>query len=145
MQALPHHYTVTANADSANSNIAISSAGVVDITTDAPAEFGGPGDCWSPEGLLIAAIADCFSLTFRAIAGASKLEWQTLSCEATGTLDKVDRVSRFTEVALNVTLQLPAGPDEDKVVRLLHKAEENCLITNSMTATIELSCDINFV
>jgi hypothetical protein len=39
----------------------------------APAEFGGPGDQWSPESLLAGAIASCFALTFRFVARAQKV------------------------------------------------------------------------
>ena len=46
--------------------------------SSAPVEFDGPGDRWSPETLLIAAIADCFILTFRAIACATRMDWQGL-------------------------------------------------------------------
>ena len=74
MEAFPHHYTVTALGNSAQSQTTVNSTGVGDITTDMPAEFGGPGDQWSPESLLMAAVADCFVLTFRAIAQASRQE-----------------------------------------------------------------------
>jgi uncharacterized OsmC-like protein len=32
--------------------------------------------------------------------------------------------------------------DEEKVLRVLKKAEETCLITNSLNATVALSTDI---
>lgn len=142
MQELPHYYTATAQSTTSISHVAVSSVDVHDITTDAPAEFGGPGDQWTPEALLMAAVADCFVLTFRAIARGSRLEWQDINCVATGTLDRMERVTRFTEVALKVKLILPSGSDHDKVGRLLHKAEENCMITNSMSSIITLSADI---
>jgi organic hydroperoxide reductase OsmC/OhrA len=31
-------------------------------------QLGGPGGQWSPETLLVAAAAECFILTFRAVA-----------------------------------------------------------------------------
>ena len=104
------------------------------LETAGPVEFGGPGDRWSPEALLVAAIADCFVLTFRAIARASKLEWQSLRCDASGTLDKVDRVTQFTHFDLQVELTIPADGDAAKASRLLHRAEHHCLITNSLKA-----------
>jgi organic hydroperoxide reductase OsmC/OhrA len=58
------------------------------------------GGQWSPETLLVAAAVDCFVLTFRAIAAASKLPWERLSCNGEGTLDRVDGVTRFTALAL---------------------------------------------
>ena len=70
MQELPHHYVVSANAKTVG-NVALSANGVSDLESAPPAEFGGPGDQWSPESLLVAAVADCFILSFRAIARAS--------------------------------------------------------------------------
>ena len=133
MQALPHHYPVRASA-TADSTVTLSADGVEDITSAPPAEFGGPGDRWSPESLLVAAVADCFILSFRAIARASRLEWNTLSCTATGVLDRVERVTQFTAIEVEAALSVPAGTDIEKAEKLLHKAEASCLITNSLKA-----------
>lgn len=138
MDALPHYYTVAASGNNSTSHVVVSSAGVSDIVTDAPAEFGGPGDQWSPEALMMGAVADCFILTFRAIARASKLEWQALTVEATGTLDRVDRKTQFTDIGLSIAVTVTGDVSEQQVERLLHKAEEGCLITNSLNAAISL-------
>lgn len=142
MQDFPHHYTVTSNANTTDSRIAVSCAPFGDIITDAPAEFGGPGDQWTPEALMMAAVADCFALTFRAIARASKFEWSALQCAATGTLERPERATLFTAISLKVTLTVPAGTDPAKAERLLHKSEEGCLITNSMTAPVSLEIEL---
>jgi organic hydroperoxide reductase OsmC/OhrA len=142
MDAFPHHYTVTANGNASESQVSVSRDGLQDIMTDAPAAFGGPGDKWSPEDLIMAAVADCFVLSFRAISQASKVEWTAISCKATGTLDRVDRKNLFTAIELHVSLSAPEGSQEDKLARLLQKSEESCLITNSMTAPISLATDI---
>ena len=107
-----------------------------------PAEFGGPGDQWSPEHLLAASVADCFILTFRAIARASNLEWSNLETSAEGLLERVDRVTRFTTFKVTAKLTLPAGTDTDKAQRLLEKSEAACLITNSLSADVHLETDI---
>lgn len=137
MQDLPHHYTVSASAKS-DSNVTLSSRGLDDLDTAGPPEFGGPGDVWSPETLLVGAVADCLILSFRAIARASRLEWESLRCEATGTLDKIDRVTQFTSFDIYAELTIPAGGNEAKAERLLEKAEHHCLITNSMKAESRL-------
>jgi organic hydroperoxide reductase OsmC/OhrA len=98
---------------------------------------------WSPETLLVAAAVDCFVLTFRAIAAASKLPWERLSCSGEGTLDRVDGVTRFTALALQARLTLPAGGDADKAKRLLEKAERACLVTNSLALQPTLTCDVD--
>ncbi|MEZ4622967.1 MAG: OsmC family protein [Caldilineaceae bacterium] len=92
MQQFPHHYQVLAQGDP-DAAITVSAQGLPDLLTDAPAEFDGPGDKWSPETMLVATVANCFILTFRSIARFSKLEWAEISCDVQGTLDRVDRVT----------------------------------------------------
>lgn len=133
MQEFPHYYAVSA-ATEAETNVTMSSAGLDNFETAGPPEFGGPGDVWSPETLLVGAVADCFVLSFRAIARAAKLEWSSLSCDVVGTLDKIERVTQFTSFDVKAQLTVTAGIDEKKAHRLLEKAEQHCLITNSMKA-----------
>ena len=142
MQDFPHHYRCTATANTEQSLVKITSHGLADLATDAPREFGGPGDQWSPEALLVAAVADCFVLTFRAIAGPSRVIWHALDCEATGTLDRVERSPQFTEINLHVRISVPEEMEEDRVMRVLKKAEDSCLITNSLSATVHLNAEI---
>lgn len=141
MQNLPHHYAVTAMTR-AEANVDLTSPGLSRIDSAPPAEFGGPGDRWSPETLLVAAVADCFVLTFKAIARASKLDWATLSCDVDGVLDRVDNVTRFTEFRLRVVLEAPQGTDEQKAMRLLEKSEQSCLITNSLNSKSILTAEV---
>lgn len=112
------------------------------MTSDAPAEFGGPGDLWSPETLLTAAVADCFILSFRAIARASKLEWMSLNCDVEGVLERLEKVTRFSRFNLRVVLFVQAGTDEQKAMRILEKSEHACLVTNSMTSEVNFSPEI---
>jgi len=141
MQDLPHHYNVSANAET-QGNVILTANDVPQLVTAPPAEFGGPGDQWSPETLLVGSIADCFILTFRAIARASKLEWINLECSAEGVLDRVERVTLFTSVTVRATLTVPADTDTAKAQRLMEKAEGACLITNSMTCEAHLEAEV---
>ena len=141
MQDLPHRYEVAAVA-SAEGNITLESSGLRSITSAAPLEFGGPGDLWSPETLLVAAVADCFILTFRAVARASKLSWVSLECHVDGTLDRVDRVMQFTAFRVRASLRVPSGTSEEQARRTLAKAEQTCLITNSLKCASHLETDV---
>src|SRR4051812_31810417 len=95
MQSLSPRYAVSASASSVG-DIELAAPRVAHLASASPAEFDGPGDRWSPETLLVGAVGDCFVLTFRAIARASKVAWTALECEVIGTLDRVDRVTQFT-------------------------------------------------
>ena len=141
MQDFPHHYKTTATARH-DTNVDMSSPGLPDLKLAAPAEFGGPGDHWSPETLMSAAIASCFKLSFKAVARAAKLDWTSIRCDVVAVLDKVDKVTQFTEFHQTVVLEVPAGTDEAKAMRMLEKAEHVCLITNSLTGKAHLDATV---
>jgi organic hydroperoxide reductase OsmC/OhrA len=144
MQDFPHHYKTTAAARH-DSHVELTSPGLEALESAGPPEFGGPGGLWSPETLLSAAIADCFILSFRAIARASDFEWISLRCDVDAVLEKIEKVTQFTEIRETVVLEVPAGSDEAKAMRLLERAERICLITNSMTGTTRLDATVRVV
>jgi len=133
MHPYPHLYAVQAAA-SPEGDVPVTSAGLPALATAAPAEFDGPGDRWSPETLLVAAVADCFLLSFRGVARANKFAWQSLECTVEGTLNRIEGKTRFTHVVVRATLRVPAGTDEAKAVQLMQRAEHVCLISNSLVA-----------
>lgn len=141
MQKFPHHYHALAQGQPSGS-VTTHSGELTALDIAAPKEFDGPGDKWSPEELLVASVADCLILTFRAIATASKIEWTNLSCEAKGTLEMVGRKTQFTEIYINASLTINSQEDEEKALQVLEKAENNCLITNSLTAKTYLNSNI---
>jgi organic hydroperoxide reductase OsmC/OhrA len=138
MQPYPHHYRAAIDIAADTRHVTVRSEGLADLETDAPIEYGGPGDRWSPETLLVAAVADCYVLSFRAIARASNFPWRELTCEVEGTLDKVDKIVRFTEIRIRAEAKVPAE-SASRAERILQKAEETCLVTNSLLAKVDFS------
>ncbi len=141
MQPYPHHYAATANAR-VEGDVVLDSNGLPSLVTAAPEAFGGPGGRWSPETLCVAAVADCYALTFRAVARGSKLPWLSLRCEVEGTLERLERTPQFTHFALRVTLGVPAGVDDAEARRALERAEQGCLITRSLKASSHLDATV---
>ena len=141
MQQLPHVYSVTSTAG-ATSNVALTAEGLPRLTSAAPAEFGGPGDQWSPETLLTAAIASCFILSFRYVARRLRMEWTRLECEAEATLERVDGVTRFTRVVMHANLTVPGLIGTAAYEDALLRAEHECLIANSLACARELRMEI---
>src|SRR5512145_2061624 len=137
MQSFPHLYGVSARAES-EGEVILESPGLSPLASAAPTQFDGPGDRWSPETLLIGAVADCFVLSFRAVARASKLDWTALEATVEGKLDRVEGKTRFTEFHVHATLRVPAGTDPARATTLLEKAEHVCLISNSLVGTRHL-------
>ena len=113
-------------------SVTVTSADVVDISSAPPPEFDGPGGVWSPETLLVAAIADCFILTFRGVSRAAKFEWESLEARVEGTLERVSGSPQFTRYLTRATLVVKAGSDPAKAKELLERAEKVCLVANSL-------------
>jgi len=141
MQDLPHHYVASARAEGAG-NVIVSSEGLPDLETAGPAQFGGPGNLWSPEDMLVASVANCLILSFRAIARVAKLEWSTLECEVEGELDKVEKLTQFVGFKVTARLTIPNAADRDKAGVILEKGEKYCLISNSLKAAPHLEIEV---
>lgn len=137
MHPFPHRYVVSSTA-TPEDDIVLTSDGIPPLTTVTPPEFDGPGGLWSPETLLVAAVADCFVLTFRGIARASRMSWVSVSVTCEGTLERPDRVTQFTRFDLRATVVLPPEASEDQARRILTRAEDTCLITRSLKGETHL-------
>lgn len=116
-------------------NSELASNGCIEVAT--PPEFpkGIPG-IWSPEHLFTASVSSCLMTTFLAIAENSKLEFVSFQCGSKGKLAQVDGKFMMTEVVLEPLVIVPAEKDVERALKVLQKAEVNCLISNSVKATI---------
>jgi organic hydroperoxide reductase OsmC/OhrA len=141
MHPFPHLYLVNA-AVRPDGDVPLSSEGVRIIESAPPKEFDGPGNQWSPEQLLTAAVADCFVLSFRAIAAASKYAWVSLESSTRGTLDRVEGKMRFTRFDTHAKLHVPPGADVERARKLLEKAESTCLVANSLCSERHLTAEV---
>jgi organic hydroperoxide reductase OsmC/OhrA len=141
MHPFPHRYSVTADARP-DGDVPLSSEGVRVIESAPPREFGGPGNQWSPEQLLTAAVADCLILNFRAIAQASKLRWLHLEVSTQGNLDRIQGTMRFTRFDTHAKLHVPTGTDLERAKRLMEKAEMSCPISNSLSGERHLTVEM---
>jgi len=141
MKPLPHKYDVRLTGGPTG-YATLTVPGVPDLAAAPPSDFDGPGDAWSPEHLLLAAVQTCFLFTLRAVAQASRIEFTSLELSGEGTVDRRDGGMRFTEIVLRPRLKLPAGADENKARRVLEKSEKGCLVTASLSVPVRLEPEI---
>ena len=138
----PHFYTARAEART-HEDVVVTSGDAPALLTALSPEFGGPGTRWSPETLTVAAIADCLSLTFKAIAQTLAFSYTRFSCDVQGQLDRQDRVTSFTGFRVNVNLVLPRDSSVEEGRRLIEMARQHCLITNSLKASVHFDTVIS--
>ena len=144
MRPFPHRYSVSSTTGPGG-DVILGGADLPALPTASPVQFDGPGGRWSPEDLLVAAVADCFILTFRGIAKASSLRWISLTTDVTGTLERVERVTKFTSFEIRARVEIPADVDEQRARRIAIKAEETCLVARSLTGAVHLTVDVDVV
>jgi peroxiredoxin-like protein len=108
------------------------------INFSAPPEFGGEPGFWTPEHFLLAAVASCFVATFRAVANASKLDFQGIEVAVDGMIEKESGGFRFTKIRVKPVAIVFAEQERERTQRLLEKAEKACLVTRSLSCAVEL-------
>jgi peroxiredoxin-like protein len=113
------------------------------INFAAPPEFGGEPGLWTPEHLLIGAVATCYVSTFRAIAEYSKLPFHGMDVKIEGTIEKQEGGFRFTKIVLRPSVAIDRAEDRERAQRLIDKAERACLVSRSLSAQISVEADIH--
>ena len=137
MKPLPHRYEVRLSGGPGG-YATLSTSGVPDLRSAPPLDFDGPGDAWSPEHLLLAAVETCFLFTLRAVAKASKITFTVLDLSSEGTVDRQDGITRFTEIVLRPRLTVTPGTDRERALWVLDKSERTCLVSASLSTTIRV-------
>jgi len=142
MKPLPHRYDVQLRGGPAG-YAHLSSVGRPALATAPPLEFGGPGDAWSPEHLLLAAVEACFLFTFRAVARASGLDFVDLTVHAEGTVDRQAGVTRFTGIVLRPRVSVQPGTDRETLARAIAKTEKACLVSASLATPVRVEAEVD--
>ena len=146
----PHYYNVSVTWKSDRKGLMCSpelnnqnenAAGCLEVAT--PPEFpkGIPG-IWSPEHLFTASVSSCLMTTFLAIAENSKLEFDSFECNSKGKLEQVDGKLQMTEITLYPIVSVNDESQRERAVRVLQKAEANCLISNSIKSKVIMQPEI---
>lgn len=104
-----------------------------------PKEFDGVPTDWSPEGFLMSGVGLCFLTTLKAIHRDEQLKLENLSIAVDGTLDKTKDGLVFTKILTHVSCQTN---DVEQAIKLFHKAEKYCLVSNALKTQPELLLDV---
>ena len=116
----------------------MSCTGKPEVQVATPPEFKGHEDIWSPEDLFVASANVCLMTTFLAVAERAGLAFSAYESAAEGRLELFEGKFQFTAITIRPSITLKSGDDAAKAKELIEKAERNCLISNSMKATVTL-------
>src|SRR6058998_1907151 len=125
-------YRVIAWWSSGRTGLAKSNSAPNAIHFTAPPEFGGLQGRWTPEDLLLGAIASCYTTTFRALAEYSRFEYADLEVEVQGTVHKADSGYSFSEIVMRPNLTISSEEARERALLLLQKAKARCLVSRTL-------------
>jgi organic hydroperoxide reductase OsmC/OhrA len=130
-EGMLHQYRVTAWWTSGRTGLAKSDSVPNAIHFSAPAQFGGIEGRWTPEELMLAAVAGCFTTTLRSIASSAKFDYADFEVEASATLRKMDSGYNFSEIVIRPTLRIADEAERAVALDLLKKAHRLCLVSRT--------------
>jgi len=105
-----------------------------------PSRFERPGGQTSPEELLAAAHAACYSMALSNILGSAGHPPERLETSATATIDSVDGGFAITTMRLVVRGTVP-GIDEEQFLDAARQAEQGCPVSKAIAGNVQLSVD----
>jgi len=140
--ATEHTAHATWNGDlmSGSGSVSTGSGAISDVplTWHARAEDASAGS--SPEELIAAALAACFSMALaHGLAQAGKPA-TSLETDATAAFDRTDEGFRVTKIALRVTGEVP-GMDEAAFREAADGAKVNCPVSKALEGNVEITLD----
>jgi len=142
MQAPSHRYSVQADGFLTGVTV-VSASGVPPLQVAASPQVEGSAGLWTPETLLLAAVADSFVLTFRALSQADGFSWQRLQCDVEGALSVADAAPHFARMGIRVDLTVLNEHDIVRALELLHRAQRACAVVNSLRSARTLEVRIH--
>jgi osmotically inducible protein OsmC len=110
----------------------------VALTWRARAEDASAGS--SPEELIAAALAACFSMALSHGLAQAGTPATSIETDATATFDKTDAGFRVTTIALSVRGDVP-GIDEAGFREAAEGAKVNCPVSKALEGNVEISLD----
>lgn len=121
----------------------VTAAGKPELTIALPPQFrGGVKGEWTPEDLLVAAVASCYAVTLDAVAAGMSLPLRSLEVRAAGDVTRrVDSGFRFSFVELDVSLETDPGR-EAEAYRAAELAEQRCLVSASLDVPVYAEVDV---
>lgn len=122
----------TASYDGYSREYRVDLKGRAPLVGSAAPAFKGDPSLPNPEEYLVAALSSCHFLSYAALCARAGVNVIAYEDAAVGTMEKVDRAVRFTEVVLRPRVTIARGSDPEKARALHEKAHSICFIANSV-------------
>ncbi len=132
--AAEYTYRVSAWWTSGRTGLAKCESSPSTIHFSEAAELGGLEGRWTPEQLLLCALAGCFTTTFHEVARSAKFEFTDLEVEIEGSVRRSRTAGcNFSEILLRPRLTVASEEQREAGLALLRRAKSVCMISRAIT------------
>ncbi len=114
----------------------LSSEGKPCFEISTPVEFHGHVGVWTPEDLFVSSVNICIMTTFLFYAEKEAIELLDYNSDAEGVLERIEGKFMFSQITVRVGIILKGKQQINKAQELIVRAEENCLISNSIATKV---------
>jgi organic hydroperoxide reductase OsmC/OhrA len=98
------------------------------------AELGGLQGRWTPEQLLLCALAGCFTTTFHDVARSAKFDFLDLEVEIEGSVRRSRTAgSSFNEILIRPRLKVHSEDQREAGLQLLRRAKSVCMLSRAIS------------
>jgi organic hydroperoxide reductase OsmC/OhrA len=98
------------------------------------AELGGLQGRWTPEQLLLCALAGCFTTTFHDAARSAKFDFLDLEVEIEGSVRRSRTAgSSFNEILIRPRLKVHSEDQREAGLQLLRRAKSVCMLSRAIS------------
>jgi organic hydroperoxide reductase OsmC/OhrA len=92
----------------------------------------------NPEQLVVMAASSCQMLMFLHLAAKARIDVVEYSDEATGLMPLDEEPVRIQEITLQPRIVIAGDAGDERVLKLVHLAHEQCFIANSLNSEMRL-------
>lgn len=140
--SLRHRWTGSSADADFTRDAAASAPGKADIQLSGSPDHKGNAHLWNPEDTLGAALVQCHTLTFLALAAKVGVDVRRVDTEVDVILEKVERVPEVTRCELRAHVQIAPGQSIDKAQEMYGKAHRYCFIAQSLKGEVTATATI---
>ncbi|MQR88309.1 SACOL1771 family peroxiredoxin [Bacillus megaterium] len=138
-----HHFHLQANWPGGRNEVGTIESGQLKTQISIPPEMDGPGVGTNPDEMLLGAAATCYIIALAAMLERSGIHQEALTMESEAVVDVTNGVFTYEKIIhkphVIITPELTA--QEEKISRLIKKAETSCMISRAIQGNVEIELE----
>ncbi|AWD67730.1 MULTISPECIES: OsmC family protein [Priestia] len=138
-----HHFHLQANWPGGRNEVGTIEAGQLKTSISIPPEMDGPGAGTNPDEMLLGAAATCYIITLAAMLERSGIHQEALTMESEAIVDVTNGVFTYEKIIHkpHVIVTPKFAAQEEKINRLIKKAETSCMISRAIQGNVEIELE----